>query len=183
MYDPRIYKDGVQGVLLVQWTLCCETPLALRNGQRRKYEDKKRKKKERGQNLSMNWSRPQGEYEVSDLYYGYRIKNGHVEAIHFVPGSSVRGVLRGWTIRHLVAAAAIKGLTLPNPDDEDEVEAYLSTLSQALEMEANAGRLRVEVEPFAGTNFRGIDSAGMPMRVTGGPDNVQRHMTVRGPLD
>ncbi len=206
MFDPTLFAQGVSGVLRVDWRLRCETPLSIRNGLALAYSEKSRKK-ERGQGLRMRWG-GQGDYEVAALHYGPRVQEDRVEYIHFVPGSSVRGALRGWTIRHLVQKEGLAGLTPPPKEDADATAAYLAALDRALDagyrsydllfslfgqvadsrtedrrLEANAGRLRVYVEPFAGANLRGVDSSGAIMTVTDGPDNVQRHMAVRGPLD
>ena len=206
MFDPRIFAQGIYGVLRVDWLLRCETPLSIRNGLALQYTEGGRKK-ERGQSLHLRWRGP-GEHEVAALHYGPRVQGDRVTFIHFVPGSSVRGALRGWTLRHLVQREGLAGLTPPPKGDNEATAAYLAALDRALDagfrsydllfslfgqvadsrtegrrLEANAGRLQVNVQPFAGANLRAIDSSGARMEVEGGPDNVRRHMAVRGPLD
>ena len=209
MHDPKVFAQGVFGVLLVDWELRCETPLCIRNGLTLTYSEKSRPK-ERGQGLRMRWGRTDGtqEFQVAALHYGPKIENDQVTFVHFVPGSSVRGALRGWTLRHLVQREALAGLTPPPKDDAEATAAYLAALDRALDasyssydlvfslfgqvadsrtedrrLEANAGRLRVDVEPFEGAALRSIDSSGMEMDVLGGPENVARHMAVRSPID
>ena len=213
MFDPKIFAQGVYGVLQIDWLLRCETPLALRNGLTLAYTESKRGK-ERGQGLNLLWreKRNNNEHEVSALHYGPKVQGDQVRFIHFVPGSSVRGALRNWIARHLVQKEMVAALKPPpqkEETDEEETETFLEVLDKALDtgyksielvfslfgqtadsrtegerrLEANAGRLRVDVQPFAGANLRGIDSSGSSMTVQEGPDNAARHMTVRSPID
>ncbi len=211
MFDPRIFAYGVYGALNVCWRLRCETPLTIRNGLALAYSEGSQAK-ERGQDLRLYWRgrRNDREVQVTALHYSPRLRGDRVEFIHFAPGSSLRGSWRGWTLWHLVARERLVGLTPPKKDDDDETatEAYLAALDEALDagyrsydlvfslfgqvadsriearcLEANAGRLRVAVQPFAGVNLRTVDSSGASMTAHDGPDNVQRHMAVRSPID
>lgn len=213
MYNDQLYADGVHGVLLADWELTCETPLAIRNGQHVAYTEAtvtSSPPKTRYRNMSLNWQAPIGpDFEVTALHYGYEIHGGQVLSYHFVPPSSVRGALRSWTIRHLVDPKLIETLMPQQSAAEDAPEAaaaHNATVRQGLaqrdtgceliaslfglaadeseeDAPSNAGRLHIETEKFAGTGLRPVDVSGVIMAAQTGPDNVRREMPVRNPLD
>ena len=165
----------MHSVLLADWVLTCETPLAIRNGQRVGYTDAA-PQKTRYRDLNLKWQAPQEpDHEVTALHYGYEIRGEQVQSYHFVPPSSVRGALRSWSIRHLVHPTLV-GTLMPQPPDGEaagvaprmapacgkglaqrdtgcELIASLFGLAADESKEdalSNAGRLRVETEKFAG---------------------------------
>ena len=207
MYNDQLYADGVHSVLLVDWVLTCETPLAIRNRQRLAYVDAA-PTKTRYLNLNLRWHPARKpEHEVTALHYGYEIHGGQVRSYHFVPPSSVRGALRSWSIRHLVHPKLVETLMPQSSDGEaDASTADGVTVQQGLAQRdtgceliaslfglaadeskkdalSNAGRLRIETEKFVREGLRPVDVSGVKMTTTNGPDNVQREMPVRNPLD
>ncbi len=209
-YNNRIFAEGVHGVLRVNWTLRCETPLAIRNGLFISYEEPKIIKG-RGLRLKFKWKAPdETDYEVAALHFGYEIENAALQPFHFVPASSVRGALRSWTINHLVHPNFRKDMTPPEHEDDPEEKkqkAYLRKIKAALSDPrsgyrlvtslfglafetrevakdlAHAGRLRIETEKFAHAHAKPIAINGILADGEVGPHNANRQMTVRNPLD
>jgi hypothetical protein len=197
-------------VLLAEWELLCKTPLVVRNGEQVSYSDSaSANSKTRYKELRMKWqSKVSPDYEVAALHYGYEIRDGKVYSYHFVPPSSIRGSLRSWSIRHLVHPALYPGL-FPAPKDDTNAQAkHERCLRKGLEQSStgfgliasvfglaveegeldhlsNAGRLRVETGKFMGSGLRSVKVSDLSMGAyeEEGPDNVQRQMQVRSPLD
>ncbi|MEW6717615.1 MAG: RAMP superfamily CRISPR-associated protein [Chloroflexota bacterium] len=212
MYNPEIFASGVYGVLKAHWKLRCETPLAIRNGKSIFYQTGDEKsKKTRGMQVRFAWKQPPPgsgtEHTVAALHYGYQVRDGKLEQMHFVPPSSVRGSLRAWTINHLVRPDYRSKMSPPRKEKEAETEAYLNNLRQALadddsgyhwiaslfglaletrleeENLSNAGRLRIETTPFTNAKAQPISVNGVLEDGLAGPGNARRQMTVRNPLD
>lgn len=213
MYDPNVFASGVYGVLKVHWVLRCETPLAIRNGKSVFYQtlDEKRTKS-RGMGVRFEWKQPppgsDTDHTVAALHYGYQVRNGALEQVHFVPPSSLRGSLRSWTISHLVQPDYRRGMSPPKKEDDAKTQENLDNLQAALndpssgypwiaslfglaletrtgkECISNAGRLRVETKPFESNRLpQPIVINGKPDQILAGPTNARRQMVVRNPLD
>lgn len=210
MYDHLIYASGIYGVLLVEWRLRCETPLAVRNGTNITYQIKD-KNKSRGKDISFHWREPkegrEEDNQVTGLYYGYEILDNKVTAYHYIPPSSVRGALRSWTINHLVSPIYRDKTYPPSSDDPGKTEEYLSAIQEALANKdsgyhwiasifgtafdtrsdsddlSNAGRLRIETKRFSNAEPQPISVNGEIEDGVAGPINAQRQMTVRNPVD
>jgi len=208
MYNHELFKQGVRSALLVNWTLRCETPLAIRNGDALSYSEDTLLPKTRGKNLRLKWHRSvNGEHQVAALYYGYEVVDGLAKTYYVVPPSSIRGALRSWTIGHLVHSDYVGRLSPPPTDDVEGTGRYIAAVTEALQQRAsgyglvaslfglatdtrgdhdlpsNAGRVRIETDKFHGADLRLVDAGGVCMTSKKGPDNVQRQMTVRNPLD
>jgi hypothetical protein len=210
MYDNQLFASGVYGVFIVDWRLCCETPLAVRNGVKIAYQVQDGMKS-RGKDTRFYWreksSTNKKDNEVATLHYGYKIEGDRIAMVHFIPPSSVRGALRSWTINHLVEPEYRGGMTPPAKTNQAETEKYLAGMQKSLSTSqsgyqwiaslfglafdtrsggddlANAGRLRVETEPFANAKPQPIRVNGDPDTAMAGPTNARRQMTVRNPLD
>ena len=210
MYDNQLYTSGIYGVFITDWMLCCETPLAIRNGMRIGYKDKDQRKS-RGMGLRFQWQLPQKginkDNEVAVLHYGYEVTGDHLTSYHFVPPSSLRGALRSWTINHLVHQDYRREMSPPAKEDQAKTEAYLAAVQRALadaksgyqwiaslfglafdsrgagDNLANAGRLKVETERFNHAQPQPIAVNGKLDDGMAGPTNALRQMTVRNPLD
>jgi len=217
MYDHRLYAKGVHSILLVEWSLQCQTPLLIRNGKTLVYSENTERAKTRGRDLTLQWKKAAKdgqknndgitEAEVAGLAYGYVIEDGQVVPYHFVPASSVRGALRSWTLRHLLHPDLRGKLIPPVGQGEAGEKVYLADLRRALEnrrygyalvaslfglatdtrpgedLPANAGRLTVETECFAGVAAGEIGAGGVKMGAAEGPQNARRQLRVRNPLD
>lgn len=207
MYNDELFSEGIHSVLLIDWRLRCETPLAIRNGEALAYTDSG-DSKTRSQNLHLYWELPrEKQFKVAALHYGYEVEENKVTAYHFVPPSSVRGALRAWTIRHLVHPDFLGSLTPPPQEEAEQTEKYVQNLLSALqkrsngyeliaslfglaadtqptrELPSNAGRLGIEADKILNAHLRAVDVGGSPMHSDNGPENINRHMTVRNPLD
>jgi hypothetical protein len=209
MYNDRLYAGGVHSVLLAEWELLCKTPLVVRNGEQVSYSDSaSSNSKTRYKELRMKWQRKMSpDHEVAALHYGYVVGEGKVSSYHFVAPSSIRGLLRAWSIRHLVPPALYPGL-VPASNDDAEAQAIhdrclkiglnqsntgfgliasvfgLAAEDGESDHPSNAGRLRVETGKFKGSGLRSVDVSDISMGADEvGPDNVQRQMQVRSPLD
>jgi CRISPR/Cas system CSM-associated protein Csm3 (group 7 of RAMP superfamily) len=206
MYNDQLFADGVHSVLLAEWELLCKTPLVIRNGQQIAYSDTTPNKTRLGR-LNLSWQTTlDEEHAVAALHYGYEIRDGRVHSYHFVPASSVRGALRSWSIRHLVHPTLYGALTSPVKEDEISVALHRSSVRQGLAQRdtgceliaslfglaadeseesapSNAGRLSIETQKFAGVRLRKVAVSDAEMEAPSEPDNVQRQMPVRNPLD
>lgn len=207
MYNPRIYAAGFESVFKATWTVRLETPLAIRNGLKVSMSETEGRKT-RGQGVKVAWTPGTGdtEHDVAALHFGYEVQGGQVVAKHQVPASSVRGALRSWTINRLVTQP-YRALTRPAPKTTEEQDLarvaqvrdaladptgglpmIASLFGQALDTRdeadlSNAGRLRIETEPFESATPRPIAVDGNPGTTSAGPSNVHRQLTVRNPLD
>ena len=205
MYNDQLFAEGVHSVLLAEWELLCKTPLVIRNGQQIAYSDTAPIKARLGR-MSLLQKALDDEHAVAALHYGYEIHDDRVLRYHFVPASSVRGSLRSWSIRHLVHPTLYGALTSPTKEDEIAVALHRSTVRQGLAQRgtgceliaslfglaadeseenapSNAGRLSIETQKFAGVGLRTVAVSDVKMEAPSEPDNVQRQMAVRNPLD
>lgn len=206
MYNDQLFADGVHSVLLADWELACETPLVIRNGQQIVFSDTAPiKTRLGGLNLSLQTTHDE-EHAVAALHYGYEIRDDRVHSYHFVPASSVRGALRSWSIHHLVHPMLCGAFSSPAKEDNIEVEMQRSSIRQGLAQQdtgceliaslfglaadegeesapSNAGRLSIETQKFAGVGLHVVAVSDAEMKALSEPDNVQRQMPVRNPLD
>jgi CRISPR/Cas system CSM-associated protein Csm3 (group 7 of RAMP superfamily) len=206
MYNDRLYANGIHSVLLADWELACKTPLVIRNGQQIAYSDITPDKTRLGK-LSLSWQTPlDEEHSVAALYYGYEIRDDRVHRYHYVPASSVRGALRSWSIRHLVHPLLHETFASPANKDEAAVNLHRSCVRQGLSQRntgceliaslfglaadeheenalSNAGRLSIETQKFAGAGLRIVAVSDAKMEAPSEPDDVNRQMPVRNPLD
>ena len=218
MYDNKVYQDGLTSVLLARWTLHCESPLVLRNGRSIYYnKDSNQPPKARSNKLRFQWhertepsSIPPEErtqFDVATLAYRWAIYDNHSRMVHQVPASAVRGVLRAWTLGHLVDPKAYSALTAPMDEEEEakkkrieDLRAFIENPAKGLSLMtslfglaldtsedaadlSSVGRLHIETQAFASNEPLGITVNGTEARGNCGPDNVSRHLAVRNPLD
>lgn len=215
MYNNKLYADGVYGMLKVRWVLKLETPMVIRNGKFIHYKSReKANSKNRGLGIEFGWSKStdKDKPDVAALHYGYEIRDGKVQAYHFVPASGVRGAFRSWVIDHLVHPEYRQGITPKKKENDEAVDKaqaalYVSAVNAALEdrshgyqlvaslfglaaasgyekeMAENAGRLRVETERFQSAKIEPIEANGIVSRGNAGPGNAKREMVVRNPVD
>ena len=145
MYKSKPFKGGVHSVLLARWMLECKTPLVIRNNLSLGYtEPKPAFPKSRGLDLSFKWQRPDPDrdLEVAALHYGYEVDGSTMSAFHRVPASSVRGVLRSWTINHLAlreyrnrfVPLEMRGEKETQEEYDRRTEEHLAAVRRGLEM-------------------------------------------------
>jgi len=172
MDNYKIFQDGVHSVLKVRWTLKCETPLVIRNGQSVTYKTPERSPaKSRGLNVTFLWEKlvkPEDtqkeenkhEHEVAALHYGYEIVGSEVKSYHFVPPSSIRGSLRSWTARYFGSSDLLTVIT-PIPQEQKIARVdYINNLRQKLEGQRNAYELIGSLFGLAFESLAHADDAG-----------------------
>ena len=125
MYNNKLYADGVYGMLKVRWVLKLETPMVIRNGKFIHYKSReKANSKNRGLGIEFGWSKStdKDKPDVAALHYGYEIRDGKVQAYHFVPASGVRGAFRSWVIDHLVHPEYRQWITPKKKENDEAVD-------------------------------------------------------------
>ena len=118
---PFPFENGVTGILHVLWTVTLQTPLVIRSGTNASYKNKSDEhEKGRNSNCEFSWKDKTtggGESEkwsaVKDFNYDFIVGNdGNLEPRYSIPGSSIRGALRQWTIKTLIPDADKKLFSL-----------------------------------------------------------------------
>jgi len=206
MVKQPLFKDGVNAVLVTKWKLRLETPLCIKNNSSSAFNPTDGEKKTRNCNMSFGWNRSttNDEVQVSDAHFGIHIKDGQVLPCYSIPASSIRGSLRSWTIKHFVKEE-LWGLLHERDEDKENIhkikealesnpglELALDCFGMAVEepdrIEDNicqAGRMKVEALPLEKESekpwVQGNDWKQGESRF--GPQNVCRHISVRGPVD
>ena len=128
MSIPIPFPQGVTSLLKCTWTLELKTPLVIRASTSASIRNKGRaQKKGRDKQYDFRWEEPIDEKEwsaVRDFNYEFQaIENDDsgskdefklkLQARYSIPGSSIRGALRQWTIRTLVKDDEIRLFSLP----------------------------------------------------------------------
>ena len=148
--------------------------------------------------------------EVSELHFGLIIQGNQMKPVYCVPSSSIRGALRNWCLTHLLKNPDNLKHFSASEDDEanDSPERNPAPISpQDLEndpglllvmdvfgrasdnpeeggMQPSQGRLFVEVKPFSQEGGKLYQQGRWKdNRQDFGPDNICRHIWVRGPVD
>ncbi len=204
------FAHGVMGVLHGHWQLELQTPLLIRQGSASVFKQKPAShKKGRGQDAAWLWGSSQAGDEwsqITDFNYQFLIDEKNLLQVeHSIPASSIRGALRNWTIKQLLLRERWRDFSLDNKVEKTEVElsALMQQARQRLEDTKNrwrdilslfgsaydlnpetddpltwAGRLRLktQIPPASGKT---IDMVA----ATNGPENINRHVNVRNPLD
>lgn len=209
MIQP-IFSDGVNAILLTKWKLRLETPLcikSMKNNSSSAFNPTDGEKKTRNCNMSFGWNRSttnNDEVKVSDAHFEIHIKDGRVFPYYSIPASSIRGALRSWTIKHLVKEE-LWGLLYKLDENKENIHKIKEALelNQGLELTfdffgmaveepdhikgniSRAGRVKVEALPLEIESekpwVQGNDWKQGESRF--GPQNVCRHISVRGPVD
>lgn len=206
MIKQTLFRDGVNAVLVTKWKLKLETPLCIKSNSLSAFNPTDGEKKTRNCNMSFGWNRSTtgDEVKVSDAHFGIQIKDGRILPCYSIPASSIRGSLRSWTIKHLVKEE-LWGLLHELDEDKENIhkikealesnpglELALDFFGMAVEEPdriedsiSQAGRIKVEVLPLEKESekpwVQGND--WKPEESRFGPQNVCRHISVRGPVD
>ena len=206
MIKQPLFRDGVNAVIVTKWKLRLETPLCIKNNSSSAFNNADGATKTRNYNMSFGWNRltTGDEVQVSDAHFGIHIKDGQVLPYYSIPASSIRGSLRSWTIKHLVKKELwgllykldedkeniykIKEAVESNPGLELTFDFFGMAVEEPDRIEDNisqAGRVKVEVLPLENESkkplVQGNDWKQGESRF--GPENVCRHISVRGPVD
>lgn len=185
------------------WNLNLETPLVIRSGGHFVWKNAD-KKKTRNYRMEFNWMQTEktGDFHhVSDLYHSVEIQDKKIVPYYHIPSSSVRGVLRAWTIEHLLKRdywdiekhlKSLKEDDLKNKSDNlKKLEPILDLFGFAVEGTdkavtkkfTKAGRLKIIVDRFTSTaEIPSVDGDWVNNN-NFGPANARRHVKPRNPLD
>ena len=206
MIKQPLFRDGVNAVLVTKWKLRLETPLCIKSNSSSAFNNADGVPKTRNCNMSFGWNRlaTGDEVQVSDAHFGIQIKSGQVLPCYSIPASSIRGALRSWTIKHLVKEKLwgllhkldenkenihiIKEALESNPGLELVFDFFGMAVEEPNRIEDNisqAGRMKVEALPLENESekpwVQGNDWKQGENQF--GPQNVCRHISVRGPVD
>jgi len=206
MIKQSLFSDGVNAVLVTKWKLGLETPLCIKNNSSSAFNPTDGEKKTRNCNMSFGWNRltTGDEVQVSDAHFEIHIKDRQVLPCYSIPASSIRGALRSWTIKHLVKKELwgllyklnedkenihkIKEAIESNPGLELALDCFGMAVEEPDRIKGNisqAGRVKVEVLALENESEKPLVQ-GNDWK-TGenqfGPENVCRHISVRGPVD
>lgn len=138
MSIPIPFSKGVTSLLKCTWKLQLITPLVIRastNGSIHNNESKKGREKindfrwEEQSSKETNWS------AVRDFNYEFAVKNNKLVARYSIPGSSIRGALRQWTIKALVKDDEMSLFTLPKLDKDDTIGRAIRMLNARVAVE------------------------------------------------
>ena len=128
MSIPIPFPQGLTSLLKCSWTLELITPLVIRASTNASIHNKNRtQKKGREKQYDFRWEEPIDEKEwaaIRDFNYEFQAiendDNGSkdefklkLQARYSIPGSSIRGALRQWTIRALVKDDEMRLFSLP----------------------------------------------------------------------
>ena len=204
------FANGVLGVLRGHWQLELKTPLLIRQGRMSDFKQKPQEhKKGRGQDAAWVWRDPLKNDEwtqIADFNYHFLIdKADKLQVEHSIPASSIRGALRNWTIKQLLQRKRWRDFSLEKKAEkiDAELSALMKQRRQELEDIKNrwrdilslfgsaydlnpktdepltwAGRMRLKTQIPAATG-KTIDGVA----ASNGPQNINRHVNVRNPLD
>lgn len=204
-----LFENGLQNLIKVEWILSLETPLCIKSGEKSAFLPA-RESKTRNVDMTFRWNaKPENqEVEVQEMCFGAWLKNGYLEPCYTVPASSVRGALRGWTLKRLVKTEDYRNLLNVEENDEnglkklagameDENDTGLAIVADVFGIAdkkadtkgpaGSMGRIRVGTERME-TEIAEIPGVqGNDWRESGtnrfGPPNAVRHISVRGPVD
>jgi len=137
MSAPIPFPQGVTSLLKCSWTIELKTPLVIRASTNASIHNKNRaQKKGREKQYDFRWEEPINETEwaaVKDFNYDFQaIENDDqrskdkfkwkLQARYSIPGSSIRGALRQWTMRTLVKDDEMRLFSLPKLDTGESID-------------------------------------------------------------
>jgi len=181
------------------WEITLETPVVVRSGGKFGWKNATASKT-RNHQMKFMWGKEKGELdEIGDLNFSIRLDGNKAQPYYHIPSAGIRGALREWAVTNLL------------PREQWDMEKFLKYELPAWqpvpEMMRNiidmfgfavstpdkkrtsdctkAGRLIIDVEPFNETAERPTMQGTWNERAGNnyGPDNAQRHVKPRNPLD
>ncbi|MEI6758515.1 MAG: RAMP superfamily CRISPR-associated protein [Chlorobium sp.] len=216
---PFPFENGVTGILHVLWTVTLQTPLVIRSGTNASYKNKSaEQEKGRKSNCEFSWIDETSDKEnntewstVKDFNFDFKVNNdGNLEARYSIPGSSIRGALRQWTIKNLIPDADKKLFSLPRLEKDVSIDLaekmkealiaaedtgnywhhILSLFGSAYDLNPGndtpltwSGRLQLNTIRLNGTQNQ-ICAGIAPANIDAfAPGNIKRHINIRTPMD
>ena len=198
------FQNGINSIFRVEWNLELETPLVVRNGRKFSW-DNSDNSKDRNNIIKVDWSNPKTyPHEVMDLHAEVVIKNKKAMTKYTIPANSIRGVLRDWTIKHLITERQKWRWTLFETLEGDLLEQAVAELQkhmngfsllcdlfgmilgsqESTDSLAQCGRLQISCEKFENESNPGMITIGKLNNNSNlGPNNVSRQINQRGPVD
>ena len=194
----------------VTWKLTLATPLCIKSGNHFAWKNTSHKKS-RNCMTQFKWNETNNiDEKLNDLYYSIRLEAdktnpGKLKVVPYynVPASSIRGLLREWTITRLLPEGwwdidtALKkfdrGKRAGKVADEppEHLRDIVRLFGSAVQLSyadlakdySRAGSLRIKVEPFEGIHARPDMDGTWNTANEYGPNNARRHIKPRNPLD
>lgn len=199
-----ILKEGVHSLLKVKWSLQLDSPLCIRNN--RSFEwGMNSGDKTRYNQIKYKWNELRGNgNEISDLNFDIQVKGEKVKPVYSIPANSIRGVLRSWTIRHLITERQKWAWTIFDTVEEPDVKHVIGEIENdhngyaliahlfgfsiknegSSENWGHKGRIEFQTGPFSKDIVKpkivgDYDESGTVF----GPKNSTRQIKQRGPVD
>jgi len=205
---PRFVLDGI---LRAQWQARLESPLCIKSGTHSAFNPSRGGNKTRNVNMGFRWQKEKTDTEVqiSELQYAVEVAQGRAVPIYQVFSRSVRGALRGWTIRHLVRLEnqGLLDRITEHTEDKTASDEALQQFKEALRTDSGLalvyeifgiasksdpgtpgsiskqGNLKVEVSVCGAQSDRPkVQGDWQNTGNSFGPGNAHRNISVRGPL-
>lgn len=150
--------------------------------------------------------------ELTDFNYHFIVENNKVRVEYSIPSSSVRGALRQWTIKCLTERDDWKAFYIPKKEEleEKDIEELIEKVNIILSEKTHrwndilslfgiaydlhedkekqlswSGRMQIQTS-LPTVNDPKIAAQGTwasELNTADGPNNINRHVTVRNPLD
>lgn len=211
MNGRSIPHFALDGILRARWQARLETPLCIKSGANSAFNPSRGGNKTRNVNMGYRWQKEKTDTEVpvSELQYAVEVAQGRAVPLYQIFSRSVRGALRGWSIRHLVRLENQNLLDRLTEHTEDETasDEALQQFKEALRTDSGLvlvyeifgiasksepgtagsiskqGNLKVEVS-FSGSSSDRPQVQGDWQNPGNsfGPGNAVRNISVRGPL-
>ncbi|RJQ59469.1 MAG: hypothetical protein C4530_09200 [Desulfobacteraceae bacterium] len=208
MIPEAIFRSGLKAVFQAKWNLLLKTPLCIKSGSRSAFNPGSGGNKTRNVQMSYDWNVPSSTartefVEISEARFEVRLQDGIASPCYSIPAGSFRGALRSWSLIHLVREPKLRNV-LNEPDQKEgapdlrvilDSDSGLTLLSDifgvAAEKEeggeeslSRTGRMRVDVSHTAnGANGLWVQGNDWSRSSRFGPENLCRHISVRGPVD
>lgn len=144
MSIPIPFSKGVTSLLKCKWTLQLKTPLVIQASTNGSIHNKKNEHaKGRESQYYFRWEEPtnvQGKKDewsaIRDFNYEFAAgEDNKLVARYSIPGSSIRGALRQWTIKALVKDDEMSLFTLPKLDKDDTIGRAIRMLNARVAVE------------------------------------------------
>ncbi|MFZ4526411.1 MAG: RAMP superfamily CRISPR-associated protein [Chlorobium sp.] len=215
---PFPFENGVTGILHVSWTVTLQTPLVIRSGTNASKEKSDKSEKGRNSNCQFSWidktnDENDGENwsEVKDFNYEFKVDgDGNLKAIYSIPGSTIRGALRQWTIKKLIPDFSKKLFSITKLENDKTIDLaekmkealravedtgnfwhhILSLFGSAYDLNPGndrpltwSGRLRIDTIRLDGMQHNQCMGIAPGSQDSDAPDNIKRHINTRNPMD
>jgi CRISPR/Cas system CSM-associated protein Csm3 (group 7 of RAMP superfamily) len=215
MSIPFPFPQGVSSLLKCIWTLELKTPLVIRastNASIHNNEGKKGREKTNEFRWEEESSKDSDWTAIRDFNYEFAVgEDNKLIARYSIPGSSIRGALRQWTIKALVKDDEMSLFTLPKLEKNDTIGRAIRMINARVAVE-NPDNFWHDVLSLFGTAYDLNPGVDEPLIWSGrlemgsvtlpdgegktdgfqydasevntcAPKNIDKHVKTRSPLD